>query len=459
MKEKLKHWIDQLANAGSLSSDSEEERLRKTMLVFVATLIGIAAIIWGTAYVALGLVISASIPLSYSVIAFSSFLYFLHTKRYRFFRFSQLFLILLLPFFLQWSLGGFAAASAVIIWAFLAPIGALMFAGTRQALPWFLAFMLLIVISGIFDGRFSQHTATMPPVVVVIFYVMNLGVVSSIVFVVLRYFVRKRIEALNRLNATQAQLIHAGKMGALGNLVAGITHEINTPISAINSTTDICNRGINKMIKILESNNGSKDNNNNKILMETIQIVQKNIQNNVPATHRIVRILQSVKNFTRLDEAELQKANIHDGIDSTLTLIEHELKGRIKIITEYGSIPEINCYPGELNQIFMNLLMNAVQAIKDEGTITINTSLEDHHIKIKISDTGAGIVPEKLNSLFEPGFTSKQSRIQMKTGLYTSYNIVHNHHGEINVHSKVGKGTTFTVCLPISYDYNDSVFA
>lgn len=282
MKEKLKHWIDQLSNVGSLSTDSEEEKLRKTTLVFVATLIGIAAIMWGTAYMALGLVISGSIPLSYSVISFSSFLYFLYTKRYYFFRFTQLFLILLLPFFLQWSLGGFSASSAVIVWAFLAPMGALMFAGTRQALPWFLAFVLLMVISGIFDGRFSQHTATISPMVAVIFYVMNLGVVSTIVFVVLRYFVRKRIETLNRLNATQAQLIHTGKMAALGNLVAGITHEINTPIGAINSATDICNWGITKIIKTLDSNNGSKDNNDNKILLETIHIVQQNIQNNVP---------------------------------------------------------------------------------------------------------------------------------------------------------------------------------
>jgi signal transduction histidine kinase len=232
-------------------------------------------------------------------------------------------------------------------------------------------------------------------------------------------------------------------------VVAGITHEINTPIGTINSATDIFNRGITKIIRILESDDGPENLNNNKILKETIHILQQNIQNNVTATDRIVRILDSVKNFTRLDESNLQKTNIHKGIDSTLTLIEYELKDRIKLIKDYGSIPKVLCYPGELNQMFMNLLRNAVQAIKGEGTITINTSLEDRHIKIRISDTGIGIAPEKLNQLFEPGFTSKQSRIQMRAGLYTSYNIVHKHHWEIKVESEVGKGTTFTIILPV----------
>jgi signal transduction histidine kinase len=452
MKVIVQHWIDRLANAGSLSSDSEEERLRKAVLTFIATLIGIAAIIWGIAYVGLGFALSGSIPLSYAVISFSSLIYFFRTKRYGFFCFSQLFLILILPFLLQWSLGGFAAASAVMIWALLSPMGALMFAGPRQALPWFLAWGFLTIISGVADGRLSQHAATMSSAAGVTFYVMNLGSVSFIVFVLLQYFVRKRKEALNRLNSAQAQLISAGKMAALGNLVAGITHEINTPIGTINSATDIFNRGITKIIRILESDDGAENINNNKILKETIHILQQNIQNNVAATDRIVRVLESVKNFTRLDEAKLQKADIHKGIDSTLILIEHELKDRIKLIKDYGSIPEVLCYPGELNQMFMNLLVNAVQAIKAEGTITINTSLEDRHIKIRISDTGVGIAPEKLNHLFEPGFTSKQSRIQMRTGLYTSYNIVHKHQGEIHVYSEVGKGTTFTIVLPVNLE-------
>ncbi|MEE9170075.1 MAG: hypothetical protein V3U73_09930, partial [bacterium] len=344
MKVIVQHWIDRLANAGSLSSDSEEEGLRKAVLTFVATLIGIAGLIWGIAYVALGLPFSGSIPLGYSVVSFGSLFYFFRTKRYGFFRFSQLFLILLLPFLLQWSLGGFAAASAVMIWALLSPMGALMFAGTRQALLWFLAFLLLTVISGILEGRLSQHAATMPPMVIVVFYVMNLGSVSFIVFVLLQYFVRKREEALNKLNAAQAQLISAGKMAALGNLVAGITHEINTPIGTINSATDIFKRGITKIIRILESDDGPENINNNKILKETIHILQQNIQNNVAATDRIVRVLESVKNFTRLDEAKLQKADIHKGIDSTLILIEHELKDRIKLIKDYGSIPEVLCY-------------------------------------------------------------------------------------------------------------------
>jgi len=337
-----------------------------------------------------------------------------------------------------------------MIWALLSPMGALMFAGPRQALSWFLAFVLLTIISGLLDGKLSQHAAPISSTVGVVFYVMNIGCVSSIVFVLLRYFVRKREDALRSLNAAQAQLIHSGKMAALGNLVAGITHEINTPIGAINGAADIFNKGISKMVRILGEDHRPENTEHDAVLKKTARILQQNAETNMVATDRIAKILESVKNFSRLDEAEVKKADIHVGIDSALDLIEHELRDRIKLIKDYESVPAIYCRPGELNQVFMNLLMNAVQSIKDEGTITIRTSVDNSRIEIRISDTGIGIAPEQLAHLFEPGFTTKQSRIQMRTGLYTSYSIVQKHDGEIHVQSKLGQGTTFTVFLPIS---------
>jgi len=156
-----------------------------------------------------------------------------------------------------------------------------------------------------------------------------------------------------------------------------------------------------------------------------------------------------LKNFARLDEAEFQKADIHDGIDSTLTLVQHELKNKIEVVKEYGNIPRIFCYPNQLNQMFMNLFVNAAKAIEDNGTIKIETFADDTNVYVKISDTGKGIPPENLAKLFDPGFTTKSSRVGMDLGLSISYNIIQKHKGDITVESELGKGTEFTIILPI----------
>lgn len=196
MKKRLEKWIERLAKAGSLPTDRAEQRLRKAVLVFLASIYCIAGIIWGITYFALRLPLSGTIPLAYCFFSGLSLFYFFRTKRYRVFCFIQLSLILLLPFLLQFSLGGFAASSAVMIWAILSPVGALMFAGTRQALPWFLAYLALMILSGIFDERLFKHAAAIPPFFKILFVIMNLGGVSAIFYSLLRYFVMEQEQAL-----------------------------------------------------------------------------------------------------------------------------------------------------------------------------------------------------------------------------------------------------------------------
>lgn len=196
MKGRLQSSIERLAYAGSLASDKPEERLRKAILVFLASIYFFAGILWGISYLALGLPLAGSIPLAYSVLSGVSLIYFFRTKRYALFRFSQLTLILLLPFLLQFSLGGFAASSTAMIWAILSPVGALMFAGTMRSLPWFLAYLVLMVVSGIVEGRPAPQSAVIPPLTKIIFFIMNLGGVSSIFYVLLRYFVKEREQAM-----------------------------------------------------------------------------------------------------------------------------------------------------------------------------------------------------------------------------------------------------------------------
>lgn len=188
----IQRLINRLATAGTLPTDTEEERLHKALLTFIATLTGIIAILWGLVYLALDQILSGSIVLSYAVTSLLSLGYFLSTQHYRFFRFVQLLLLLILPFVLQWSVGGFAEASAVIIWALLAPLGALMFSGPRQAVPWFIAFLGLTVTSRILHPWLPLHTEEIPFVFSQIFYGMNLAVFSTVMFLLLQYFVRER---------------------------------------------------------------------------------------------------------------------------------------------------------------------------------------------------------------------------------------------------------------------------
>ena len=192
-----------------MPSDSEALRLRKAVLIFLALTYTIAGVVWGLGYFLLGLPVSGSIPLSYSFISALSLLYFFKTKQYKFFCRSQLTLILILPFLLQWSLGGLTTSGAVVLWSILAPVGALMFTGTTRSIPWFIAYALLMAFSGLQSSGSSWQQVALPNNMVVFSFVMNLGGVSAIVFVLLRYFVHAREQAMAALDKEHQKVRHS----------------------------------------------------------------------------------------------------------------------------------------------------------------------------------------------------------------------------------------------------------
>ena len=263
-------------------------------------------------------------------------------------------------------------------------------------------------------------------------------------------------KTMEELSSAQQQLLMKEKMAALGDLVAGIAHEINNPIGAVNASTDVSNRCLQKIDDAMAQSKTLEELKENPQLSRAMKTLRDNIAVTLTAGNRIATIVKSLRNFARLDQAEYQISDIHEGIDSTLTLLSSEIQQRIEITKEFGKIPHIGCYPGQLNQVFINILKNAAQAIKDKGTITIKTSLsengkdQEHFIRIQISDTGKGIPAEQIDNLFDLGFTSGEgSRMKMRSGLVTAYNIIQRHDGNILVDSKVGKGTTFSINLPV----------
>lgn len=235
---------------------------------------------------------------------------------------------------------------------------------------------------------------------------------------------------LKELKETQIQLINSEKMASLGQLVAGVAHEINTPVASIKS-----NNGI--VAKLL----GSIEDNELKEMLTDINEIDKE------AVNRISSIVTSLKKFVRLDEAELQEADINKELDLTLELIRHETKNRIEVIKNYGEIPVIKCFPNMLNQVFTNILINACQAIEGSGKITITTEYNDKKLIVKIKDTGRGIPQNQLSKIFTAGFTTKGAGVGTGLGLAICSKIIEKHNGEIIVNSEEGKGSEFIITI------------
>lgn len=263
------------------------------------------------------------------------------------------------------------------------------------------------------------------------------------------------VEELERthkdLKNTQSQLVQSEKMAALGTLVAGIAHEINTPIGAVNSMHDTLLRSLSKLREELQSRFDEHAIGRERVdaYFEVIADANKVIRSGIDRVTTIVRRLRS---FARLDEAELKKVDINEGIEDTLTLVHHEIKHDITVVKNFGDLPLISCFPGRLNQVFLNLLVNARQAISGKGVITIETKMEERDLVVRFSDTGVGIRKENIGKIFDPGFTTKGVGVGTGLGLSICYRIVQDHQGAISVESEEGKGTTFTVRIPDNLD-------
>lgn len=240
---------------------------------------------------------------------------------------------------------------------------------------------------------------------------------------------------LKELKETQIQLINSEKMASLGQLVAGVAHEINTPLGSINANNDITA----KLIKRLTGTEADKT------VLENIENINKIDKE---AIRRISGIVKSLKKFVRLDESDLQLADINKELDLTLELIKHETKNKIEIIKNYGDVPSIKCYPNMLNQVFMNLLINSCQSIEDKGSIAISTEYSDGVLTVKIKDTGCGIDDNIKDKMFIAGTTTKKIGIGTGLGLAISQKIIEKHKGKISFTSENGEGTEFVIEIP-----------
>jgi two-component system NtrC family sensor kinase len=267
------------------------------------------------------------------------------------------------------------------------------------------------------------------------------------------------------LKASQAKILQQEKMACIGQLAAGVAHEINNPIGFVSSNLTTLEKYADRLIEFITLLSRTMDASPGSAGAEEVAEGRRALKidyvmddarhligESIEGVARVRKIVQDLKSFSRVDEAEYKYADINDCIESTVNIAWNELKYKVDLRKQYGKLPLTKCYPQQLNQVFMNLLVNAVQAIEDQGTIAITTWCEDGSICAAVTDTGSGILPEHLERIFEPFFTTKEVGKGTGLGLSITYDIVKKHEGEITVQSLPGKGTTFSVRIPVKND-------
>lgn len=256
------------------------------------------------------------------------------------------------------------------------------------------------------------------------------------------------------LQNTQGTLVQSAKMASLGQLVAGVAHELNNPIGFIYSNMAHLREYVEKLKKVLElaENEPQKvaDFKKQVDFDFIIEDLPKLISSCEEGARRTRDIVMGLRNFSRVGDVTFETVDLHDGLRNTLKLLSGELKNRIKVHEQFGSLPAVRCMPSQINQVFVNIIGNSAQAIEKDGEIWIKTSLDGEFAVISIKDNGPGISKENLDKIFDPFFTTKEVGKGTGLGLSISYGIVQKHGGEINVTSKLGKGTEFVVRLPVS---------
>ena len=270
-------------------------------------------------------------------------------------------------------------------------------------------------------------------------------------------------DGVHVLEQARLQLLQSEKMASIGQLAAGVAHEINNPIGFVGSNLNSLDGYLKDIFSIISAYEKAEDAaGNDAAFKDVIELkrsldyagIKQDISDLLAESRdgigRVRKIVQDLKNFSHVDEMAWEWADIHVGIDSTLNMVWNELKYHCTVTKNYGAVPKILCLPSQLNQVVMNLLVNAGHAIEVKGEITITTeSAGEDAVRVRVSDTGKGIAPDALAKVFDPFYTTKPVGKGTGLGLSLVWNIVERHGGKIEVASEVGKGTTFTVTLPI----------
>jgi len=246
-----------------------------------------------------------------------------------------------------------------------------------------------------------------------------------------------------RLRQTQGQLVHSGKMASLGQLVAGIAHEINNPLAFVINNIFVVQEQLQKL--------ASEVPNGQPVTLPAIHKMRTRVEHMREGADRVADLVSKLRTFSRLDEGRIKTIDVHESIESVLLFLRHKMKDRIEVERSYQATGDLTCLAGELNQVLMNGIGNAIDSIEATGMISLATALQDGNFVIVVRDTGKGIPENIREKVFEPFFTTKPLGQGTGLGLAISYGIIQAHRGSIEVSSEVGKGTEFILRIPTSF--------
>ena len=266
---------------------------------------------------------------------------------------------------------------------------------------------------------------------------------------------------IHKLEDTQAQLLQSEKMAAIGQLAAGVAHEINNPVGYVYSNFSSLQGYVGDLFKLIDAYQKAAEQ-QDPAFRAVLEEINRNldyefvrddmadlVKESRQGLERVKQIVQDLRDFSHIDSGDWQLADLHKGLDSTLNVIWNEIKFKAEVVKDYGDLPMVECLGSQLNQVFMNLIVNAAHAIEKQGTIWLETGCENDRVFVRVRDNGAGIAPQHISRLFEPFYTTKPVGQGTGLGLSVSYSIVDKHNGRLEVESEVGKGTAFTVWLPL----------
>lgn len=490
-----------------------------------AFFLSILAFIWGCIYILSGEPRAGALAYSYSALTWIDFLVYRFKKNYDLFRFNQLALILLLPFFLQLELGGFRSSGAVVLWSLISPMGALIFTPPRYAIRWFAAFFVLVLLASSYEAV-SAGSNNLPDWVVTTFFLLNVNGVCIVVFALQFTFLkqRERLHEVERYSLNQELVLRQSeKLTTLGKLSAGMAHELNNPASAVlrgakqmqsafadlqsnllQLQTESLSQPQRDVLAMLDKQCqerkqveiDSLEHSDREAALEawldmptawqyTDALVELGYQSSDVASlldpfsraqrplvlgwlksaftvysvmdeigqgaQQISHLVKALKSYTYVDHTPIQLLNIHEGLENTLVMLRSKLKRGVTVHREYtADPPRIQAYGSELNQVWTNIIDNAIDAMDGKGNLTIRTYPTDKWIVVEIEDSGTGIPPDVAGKIFDPFFTTKPFGVGTGLGLNISHSIItQKHHGQIKVESQPGK-TCFQIKLPVT---------